>query len=146
MKKILITTILVASLFLVGCGKEETEVSIADIDAYTEITYNQLQTKIDNEEDFILYIGSATCSHCQSYTITLKSIVKRYPDLEISYIDTSKLTPESNLSLKAKFPYEGTPTTLFVSGGEELDRTNRLNGNRPYEKIIEKFRNENYID
>ena len=70
MKKILL---ILMSLFLItGCGKRE----------YTQLTYNDLETKLNNKDDFVLVIGSATCVACDTYEKTMQDVMTKN-DIEI---------------------------------------------------------------
>ena len=99
---------------------------------------------IENKEDFILCMGSGTCSACGAYEITFNDIIKEY-NVDVKYIDISKLSDEEEGSLTSKFPISGTPTTVFITDGEEEDTHNRIDGNARNSKIVEKFKENGYI-
>lgn len=111
---------------------------------YQEISYADLNDKLDNKENFILFIGSSTCSACASYEITLNDVIKEY-GIDVYYVDLSKLSDKEEGSLTSKFPITGTPTTVFITDGEENDTHNRIVGSVKKSKIIEKFKDNNYI-
>ena len=56
MKKVLIGIVCFMCIFLTGCtdGKD-----------LVEISYDELATKIENEESFVLYVGWYRCGDCQ---------------------------------------------------------------------------------
>lgn len=132
MKKIFI--LFTIMFMLTGCGKS----------TYDEVNYSELNNMIENKEDFILFIGSSTCSACGAYEITLNDIIKEY-NVDVKYIDISKLSDEEEGSLISKFPISGTPTTVFITEGEEEDTHNRIDGNARNSKIVEKFKENGYI-
>lgn len=132
MKKLLI---LIAIVFmLTGCGKT----------TYDEISYSELNNMIDNKEDFILFIGSSTCSACAAYEITLNDIIKEY-NVDVKYIDLSKLSDKEESALTSQFPINGTPTTVFITDGDEQDTHNRIDGNQKMSRIVSKFKENGYI-
>ena len=132
MKKI---AILVTILFmLTGCSKT----------TYDEISYSELNEKLENKEDFILFIGSSTCSACAAYEITLNDIIEEY-NVDVKYIDLSKLSDGDESALVSEFPITGTPATIFITDGDEKDTHNRIDGNEKKSKIIEKFKENGYI-
>lgn len=137
MKKIII--ILISLILITGCGVNTEK-------GYTEINYIELQEKLDNKDDFIFYIGSAECSHCKDYGITLKEIKKNYPEVEVFYLDISKIQQFQHEKLYNKFPFDGTPTTVFIIDGSEESIYNRVEGNQPYDKVVEKFKSNGYIE
>lgn len=134
MKKILILLI-IPILLLCGCSKK----------TYTEISYNDLKQKVENKEDFILFIGANSCAHCTSYKTTINSIVNNY-NVEVYYIDVDNLSEKEDSYLKALAPYTGTPTTVFIENGKEKSIYSRVEGNMDYEYVVEKFKKNGYIE
>lgn len=135
MKKVLLFLVGVI-IFITGCSGKLT--------TYSELSYEKLNDMIEAKEDFILYIGSSECSHCSSYSIALNKVIEKY-QVKVYYINIIKLSDEEIKELKKKFNYSGTPTTVFVVDGEEKSIYNRINGNQPYDKIVESFKKNNYI-
>lgn len=132
MKKILL---IIGIIFLSACSSVKT---------YDEISYKQLNKMLDNKNNFVLFIGSSKCSHCKEYEVTLNEIIKKY-NLDIKYIDISKLSEEEYSELTSKFPISGTPTTIFIEKGEEKDTYNRIVGSVKYSKVLEKLKENNYV-
>ncbi len=135
MKKIFVFLIGISMLFLSGCGRT----------SYDEISYNELQSMIENKESFPLVIASATCSACNSYRPTLEKFIKEY-NVDVKYIDLDKLTDEEESDLMNEFPITGTPTTIFVKNGEEKDTYNRIVGNKKFSQTEEAYKDNGYID
>lgn len=132
MKKILV--LIVAVFLLTGCGST----------TYDEISYDELDKMIEEKQDFILFIGSNTCSACANYKITLNNVIEKY-GVDVKYIDMAKLSDTEESKLVSKFPIKGTPTTVFIKDGEEEDSHNRIEGNAKNSKIVEKFKENGYI-
>ncbi len=133
MKKILL--LIIGVFLLTGCSTVKT---------YDEISYKSLKKMLDNKENFVLFIGSTTCSACDSYKITLNKVIEKYK-VDIKYIDLSKLSEDDEGELISKFPISGTPTTIFIEDGEEKDTYNRIDGSVKYSKIVEKLKKNKYI-
>lgn len=142
MKKIFYC-LLVLIPILFGCGKKLT--------SYEEISYDDLMNKIENKEDFILFIGSETCAHCAAFKDTVNSIVKKY-QIKIYYIDINKFSNTESSKFKTIINYSGTPTTVFIKNGSELKDENgnvtiyRINGNIEYEKVVNKIKKAGFIE
>ena len=132
MKKLLLVILLI---FISGCGALKT---------YDEVSYKKLNSMLDKKENFILFIGSSTCSACSSYKITLNKVVKKY-GVDIKYIDLSMLSDKEKGDVNAKFPISGTPATIFIEKGIEKDTYNRIDGNVRYSKIVEKLKENGYV-
>ena len=131
--KILISFIFV--FLLAGCGDK--------ISTYDEINYDEYSSMIENSEDFILYLGSANCSHCINFKPTLEKIIKNY-QLDIKYIDISTLTEKEYAVLKNKTKLHGTPTVVFVKKGI-VQTSPKIVGALSYDKTVKIFKESGYI-
>lgn len=136
MKKLFVGLLLGVILLCGGCGLGPT--------SYQEIDYRTMMDKFDQKEDFILFIGSEDCNHCSLYKVTLEEVIKKY-HMDIFYIDISKLSKEEKSKLISYVNYSGTPTTAFIKKGEETSIYDRIDGNQPYDKVVEKLRKQGYI-
>lgn len=134
MKKLIILGLMCICL-LTGCGKLKT---------YQEITYTEYNKMIEEKQNFVLFIGSETCSACAVYKEYLNEVIKDY-QVEVKYIDLDKVTEDEYNKLKARHSFSGTPTTIFITDGYEKSTYNRINGSKEYNKIVEKFKENGYI-
>ena len=91
---------------------------------YKTLTYDELETLIEGDDAFILFIGSNNCSHCSIYKNTLEQVIQKYK-IEINYIDISKLVDEEyalytifvhhlNFHLLSKFHFQFSILNLFL--------------------------------
>ena len=55
------------------------------ITGYDEISYTEFIEMLDNDESFVLLIGSADCAHCIAFKPTITKFVKDY-QLDVKYI------------------------------------------------------------
>lgn len=133
MRKLLV--LFLALMLFTGCGTNKT---------YEEISYENLNKMLESKEDFILFIGSNTCSACSVYKETLNGVIEEY-GTDVKYIDLSKLSDKEESELFSKFPITGTPTTIFITKGEEEDSYNRIVGSAKKSKIVSKFKENGYI-
>lgn len=137
MHKIVNIITLLLVICIVGCSN--------GLKTYKEIDYNTYGEMIDNKEDFILFIGSNECSHCIEYEETLDEVIKEY-NVEVNYLDLSKLSKEEMNEFKSQISFTGTPTTIFIEKGEEKSHYNRIVGALSYDKIVEKFKENGYVE
>lgn len=116
----LLKTILMVAIFiLVVVAAFFVYKKATTVNTYKEIKFNELKKIVDSGEQFILFIGSDTCSHCTVYKETLNSkIIPTYHVL-VYYIDTNKLSEEELGYINARFFFSATPTTIFVKAGSE---------------------------
>ena len=132
MKKILICFL--SLLLLVGCSNKE----------YTEISYNDLENKLNNKDSFVLLIGSDTCSACTIFKETMQDVMKD-TNVEIFYVNLNALNDEEYSKLYSKYVVKSTPTTIFISEGEETSTYDRIIGAANYDKVIDSLKKHGYI-
>lgn len=109
------------------------------------LSFNDLQEKINNKETFILVITQTTCSHCQEYKPILKKVLANY-DIYAYEIEQDTLTQDERKELEHIASISGTPTTIFIIDGQEKSTTNRLIGPAEETKIINRFKAMGYIE
>lgn len=134
LKNFALMIILVISL--TGCGKK--------LSTFEEISYEQFVEKIDNKDDFILFIGAESCQHCSMYKNTINKIVENH-QVKIYHIDIDKLSENEYSKFKTYINFSGTPTTVFLYEGKEANTYNRINGNKNYDKVKDRLIKEGYI-
>lgn len=134
--KIIKTLVCVMGIFfLVGCGNKITTVD--------EIDYEEYSTMIENKEDFILYLGSASCSHCSDFKPVLEKVIKEY-QIDVKYVDVSLLDNKQYAILQNKTKLQGTPTVVFVENGI-VQTSPKMVGALSYDKIVKIFEESGYI-
>lgn len=111
---------------------------------YTEINYQQLKTKMDNKETFVLLLGSDTCSACANYEVTMQKVMKD-TKIEIFYVNLHNLSEEDYSKVYSKFVVKSTPTTIFIKDGEETTTYNRIIGAADYNTVVDKLKSLGYI-
>lgn len=131
MKKILI---ILCALFLVGCSNPK----------YTELSCDDLFTKLENKDTFVLVFGSDTCSACKSYEPTMQKVMKD-TNLEIFYINLHVLSDEDYSKIYSSYVVTSTPTTLFFKDGVETSTYDRIVGAVDYDEVIKKLEKLGYI-
>lgn len=136
MKKlgIIFLTIFIA-LGISGCQKYTT---------YTEVDYSQFKDKLEAKDTFVLVIGSATCSACKNYKITMDKVIKD-KQVEIFYIDLNKLSEEDYANMYSQFVTTTTPTTIFFKEGEQEPVINRIVGSADYDTVVKELSKRGYI-
>ena len=113
--------------------------------ALEELTYKEVQEKIDNKEDFVIVLSQTTCSHCAEYKPTIKQIAKKHK-ITIYYLDYDKYKKQEKKIIE-KFNFDGgTPTTFFYKDGKETSVMNRLIVNVTSSKVIAMLKKLEYIE
>lgn len=135
MKKYLLIIIVILVSFITSCSTK--------LETYTSLDYAEYLKKLDNKETFPLVIGSESCSACAMFKGTMETFIKDY-QVEVFYIDISKLTEEERNALKAQTSFDGTPTTVFIKDGELTSYYNRLDGTANYSKVKDIYKKNEY--
>ena len=140
-----------ASIISIVCLVAATILIVLNIesdnrDEYLEkISYSQLEEKINNQETFILYIGSEECSACAIFKPKLINVLY---DNQITayYLDLNEITTDDYISFGKFMNITGTPTLAFIIEGEEEGTDNRIeNGSASEDYIINKLKLNGYI-
>lgn len=92
-----------------------------------QLTYQEYQEKIDNNESFVVIIERATCSHCVNFMPVAEEFATNN-NVPMYYVDTDTFSEEdwasfekSNTFLKKNSNSWGTPTTVVLAGKEAVD-------------------------
>lgn len=138
MKKIITISLVFISALLIlsGCNKKLTE--------YTEITYSYFNNKKESGDTFPLVIGSSSCSACAMYKPVMEQFISDY-QVEVFYIDLSKLTNDEYNKLKTEISFSGTPTTVFYENGKLTSFYDRIDQAVSIDEVITKFKEKGYI-
>ena len=108
------------------------------------ITFNEIQEKKANKEDFILIVSQSTCSHCASYKPKVKQITKDY-GITVYYIDLD-LEKDEDKVINELHLSRSTPMTLFFIDGKETSILNRLEGDLGTKTVLNQFKKLGFID
>ena len=132
MKKILS---LILCVFLIsGCSKASTNHIKKDssLSGINEITYEQLQDKLDSDELFVLYIGRPDCGDCREFEPILNSYLEENEGTYLYYFNIKKIRDASrkeDATKEEKELYENiskelgikwTPVLKLVNKGETI--------------------------
>lgn len=115
-------------------------------DNLIELNYNELESKIENKEDFVVCISRTTCSHCNNYKPKLRNVANKYK-INIYYTDIDKYTKTDFEKFNNLISFDGgTPVTIFIKNGEEKTTATRIEGDVSTDKIIDKLKKNGFID
>lgn len=93
-----------------------------DFHNFATINYEDVLSKIENKEEFILYIGRDSCIDCRAFIPSLKKVVKKYPpSVPMYYLYTqSYKTAINNKEENAQKIWDDLKATLDISGTPSL--------------------------
>ena len=109
-----------------------------------ELTYKELEEKINKKESFVLVFTQTQCSHCHEYKPILKRTLakKKFYAYEVVLDNLSK---QEKAKLNDIANVSGTPTTVFIIDGEEVNSSSRLVGIQQEDKIVNRLKYYGYI-
>lgn len=136
---IVLTVIICAAIWFIGKGFNKTEYPYIH-----ELTFNELESKLDNQDSFVLIITQTGCSHCEAYLPVVQNVSNKYK-VDFYVLNRTNISDEERTKLKNIANISGTPTTLFYTSGEEKSALNRLVGQATEYRLVEKLTSEGYI-
>lgn len=125
----LVLVIIVVGVLSTRGMQEEKEIqyplTLAGKVGSNEITYDEYEEMVKNDDAFIVIIERTGCSYCQMYMPIVEEVAKE-KKVAINYINTDNLTSDeyTNLTTTNKYLKKnqwGTPTTLFMVGDRIID-------------------------
>lgn len=109
-----------------------------------KVSLEELENMVKNKESFMLVLTQTNCSHCISYKPTLVEVLE--DTAQIAYeIDIQPLSLDEKERVYKIARVSGTPTTVFISEGEEKDTSLRLIGSVSSSKLKERLKETGYI-
>ena len=136
---IVLTVIICAAIWFIGKGFNKTEYPYIH-----ELTFNELESKLNNQDSFVLIITQTGCSHCEAYLPVVQNVSNKYK-VDFYVLNRTNISDEERTKLKNIAKISGTPTTLFYTSGEEKSALNRLVGQATEYRLVEKLTSEGYI-
>ena len=141
-KKKVIILVIICLIVLVGAIVADR---IIGKSYFSEIKYNEVIEKIENDESFIILISQTECNHCISFKPKLEEAANEHK-INIYYIDVDLLSNDENDKLLNYINYDSTPITVFIKNGEETSAATRINGDASMEKIVNKLKSNGFIE
>lgn len=109
-----------------------------------ELNYKELEKKIEAKESFVLVFTQTQCNHCHEYKPILKRTLAK-KEFYAYEIVLDNLTKKEKAKIKDIANVSGTPTTIFIKDGIEVNSASRLVGIQTEEKIINRLKYLGYI-
>ena len=109
-----------------------------------DLSYKELDSKLENKETFFFVVTQDGCSHCESFVPVLEKVLKEQNVVGYN-LNLTNMSKEEDEQFSKIFEVDGTPTTIFVKDGQEVSLLQRINGEADEERIIQKLKNNDYI-
>ncbi len=135
MKKIKSVLLLILLVFLCSsCGSNN----------FKDISYSELNKKLENKETFFFVVVRDGCQHCEAFIPKVEEVLKEY-DIKGYKLNYSDLSEKDEEDFTNKYGISSTPTTVFIKDGNETSILQRIEGNVSKEKLIDKLKKNDYI-
>lgn len=133
MKKII--SLFLCILLISGCSKASTKHITKDSSfaSINDITYEQLQDKLDSNDLFVLYVGRSDCRDCREFEPILESYLNENKGVYLYYLDIKEIRDASKKEdasqeeidaydkLVKDLEIEWVPSLKLVNKGEIID-------------------------
>src|SRR5690625_2441160 len=113
--------------------KQETIDQLDDPLYQNQIIPKDLDDKLTNKEDVVVYFYSPVCVYCLETTPML------VPLAEELGIDIKKFNLYEFQDQKEKYNITGTPTLVYYENGEEVDRVNGAQSEEMFRSFFEEY-------
>lgn len=80
---------------LCACQTTKQEVIHDRVHGLVPITYEQLEDKLTNNHDFVLYIGRSDCQDCIEFHPQLEAFLNQNPNLGVYYLEIKTFRDEA---------------------------------------------------
>ena len=139
MKKILLSLscLIMILIFTTGCTNND--------DRFIELSFEELQVKVDNNESFPLYVGSTRCSACAQFQPVLKRVIRNH-DFTMYHVNLDNFSESEQKEFISMFDINATPSIIYIINGSETSVLTRLIGNVPEADLIRSLTDNGYID
>lgn len=111
-------------------------------DYYNDITYSELNDKINDKKDFILYIKQTDCNHCKSFTPKFTGVLSKY-SLKADVLNLTNLSDDEREKAIELLKIDGTPAVFFYKDGVKTDVN--IEGDKDKDLIIQKLKEAGYV-
>lgn len=117
--------------------KLEDEMNRVGKENIDDLSYEELTTKLNNKESFIMVVTQTTCGHCKTFAPIINEVAGE-KGIKVYELDLLKLSPEESEEFSKKFTVDGTPTTFFIKSGKTQPKMTQ-DGEVEKEKLSELF-------
>lgn len=133
---------------LCACQPTKKEIIKDRVQGIVPITYAQLEEKLTNNHDFVLYIGRSDCQDCIEFHPQLEAFLNQNPDLGVYYLEIKTFRDEAKKedatqeqkvfyqNLTEELDFDWVPTLQHRQGKEIVSKKTYLDDS--YYQITDK--------
>lgn len=124
------------SILLFACGNQSKDSTTKNRTTYQPITLKQVVKKIQNKDDFYLYVGRPTCQYCQRFVPNLEKVIEK-TQVTVYYLNTDEEKTEEATAFADKEGIKTVPNLGYYKDGKKINYL--VKGSESSLDEIEKF-------
>lgn len=118
MKKIIsLLCLLTFSLFLGACSEKANSKAKQELTSYKAIRLEEVVEKIQNKENFYLYVGRPTCHYCAKFSPILEEAIT-HTQVIVYYLNTDNEVLAEAQNFVAKEEIQTVPHLAYYRDGQ----------------------------
>lgn len=118
MKKIIsLLCLLTFSLFLGACSEKANSKAKQELTSYKAIRLEEVVEKIQNKENFYLYVGRPTCHYCAKFSPILEEAIT-HTQVTVYYLNTDNEVLAEAQNFVAKEEIQTVPHLAYYRDGQ----------------------------
>lgn len=118
MKKIIsLLCLLTLSLFLGACSEKMSPKTQQELTSYKAIRLEEVVEKIQNKENFYLYVGRPTCHYCAKFSPILEEAIT-HTQVTVYYLNTDNEVLAEAQNFVAKEEIQTVPHLAYYRDGQ----------------------------
>lgn len=118
MKKIIsLLCLLTFSLFLGACSEKANSKAKQELTSYKAIRLEEVVEKIQNKENFYLYVGRPTCHYCAKFSPILEEAIT-HTQMTVYYLNTDNEVLAEAQNFVAKEEIQTVPHLAYYRDGQ----------------------------
>lgn len=118
MKKIIsLLCLLTFSLFLGACSEKANSKTQQELTSYKAIRLEEVVEKIQNKENFYLYVGRPTCHYCAKFSPILEEAIT-HTQVTVYYLNTDNEVLAEAQNFVAKEEIQTVPHLAYYRDGQ----------------------------
>lgn len=120
MKKVFtFISLLCLTIFLSACSNKSEISNENKLTSYQSITLEETIQKIQEKEDFYLYVGRPTCQYCVKFSPNLETAIQN-TQVPVYYLNTDEEKTEEATAFVQKEGIQTVPNLAYYKAGQKV--------------------------
>lgn len=106
------------SVVLIACGKQSDSTDNQQLLTYQSISLTEVAEKIQNKENFYLYVGRPTCHYCEQFAPKLEEAIVN-TQIAVYYLNTDQEELTEVQAFATKEGIQTVPNLAYYQDGQK---------------------------